>query len=196
MPEGRCFVEALLVEMDMKLLVSIATAALGVALVPAPVSAQTNPPAQGAAGPAVGATVYDADGAEVGKIESIADGNAVVFTGTNRGTIPLASFGTSPKGPTLGMTRAQLDDAAAKAAAAATEQLRARLTPGTEVRGKAGAVIARVKALEGDDVVMTTSKGDVRVPITGIGVNAQGVFIGMTQAEFDAAVATNVGTAQ
>lgn len=34
---------------------------------------------------------------------------------------------------------------------------------------------------------MTTSKGEVRVPITGVGVNAQGVFIGMTQVEFDAA---------
>lgn len=181
----------------MKVIVSIVGAALGAVLVPA-VSAQTSAPApaQTAAGPTVGATVYDAQGAEVGKIESVADGNAVVFTGTNRGTIPLSSFGTSPKGPTLGMTRAQLDEAAVKAAAAAIEQLRARLTPGTEVRGTAGAVVAKVKALDGDNVVMTTSRGEVRVPVTGVGVNAQGVFIGMTQAEFDAAVAANAGAAQ
>lgn len=178
----------------MRIIASLA-AALGLALVSAPLCAQTSAPA-GTAGPTVGATVYDAQGTEVGTIESVAGGNAVVFTGTNRATIPLASFGTSPKGPTLGMTRAQLDDAATKAAAAATEQLRARLVPGTEVRGKAGAVIATVKALEGDNVVLTTSKSEVRVPVTGLGINVQGVFIGMTQAEFDAAVAASAGTAQ
>lgn len=180
----------------MKNILSIAGAGLALALVPTSVSAQTSAPAQAGTGPTVGATVYDAQGAEVGKIESVADGNAVVFTGTNRGTIPLASFGTSPKGPTLGMTRAELDAAAARAAAAAIEQLRARLAPGTEVRGKAGAVVATVKALDGDNVVLTTGKGEVRIPITGIGVNAQGPFIGMTQAEFDAAVSAHTAAAQ
>ncbi len=180
----------------MKKIVSIAGAALALVLVPMSVSAQTSPPTQAGTGPVVGATVYDAQGAEVGKIESVADGNAVVFTGTNRGTIPLTSFGSSPNGPTLGMTRAQLDEAAVQAAAAASEQLRARLAPGTEVRGKAGAVVARVKALDGDNVIMTTSKGEVRIPISGIGVNAQGPYIGMTQAEFDAAVSANTGAAQ
>lgn len=179
----------------MKLLATLAAA--GLCLGWASVGgAQTSPPAKAAAAPTVGATVYDAQGAEVGKIESVANGNAVVFTGTSRATIPLASFGSSPKGPTLGMTRAQLDEAASKTAAAATEQLRARLTPGTEVRGTAGAVVATVKALDGDNVVLTTSKGEVRVAITGVGVSAQGVFIGMTQAQFDAAVAANAGTAQ
>jgi hypothetical protein len=181
--------------MKMRHIVSLA-AALGLALVPAPLCAQTAGPPTTAANPTVGATIYDAQGAEVGRIESVTGGNAVVFTGTNRATIPLSSFGIGPKGPTLGMTRAQLDDAASKAAAAATEQLRARLTPGTEVRGKAGAVIATVKALEGDSVVLSTGKSEVRVPITGVGVNAQGIFIGMTQAEFDAAVAAGAGTGQ
>ena len=52
-----------------------------------------------------------------------------------------------------------------------------------------GAVVATVKSLDGDDVVLTTGGKEARVPISGFGVNAQGVFIGMTQAEFDAAVA-------
>lgn len=175
-----------------------AAVALGTAMIPTSASAQTSAPAPAPApaGPTVGATVYDAQGAEVGKIESISGGNAVVFTGTNRGTIPLTSFGTSPKGPTLGMTRAELDAAATQAAAAAGDQLRARLTPGTEVRGTGGAVLAKVKALDGDNVVLTTPKGEVRVPIAGVGVNAQGVFFNMTQAEFDAAVAANPATAQ
>lgn len=169
---------------------TITALASPVAQTPAAAPPQTS----GAGTIAVGTTVFDAQGAEVGKIESVAGGNAVIFTGTNRATIPLASFGKSPKGPTLGMTRAELDAAAAKAAVAATEQLRARLLPGTEVRGSAGAVIAKVKELDGDNVVLTTPKGEVRVPLTGVGANTQGVFIGMTQAEFDAAVAANVAT--
>jgi hypothetical protein len=151
-------------------------------------------PTQAAAGPAVGATVYDGQGAEVGKIESVANGSAVVFTGSNRATIPLTSFGTSPKGPTLGMTKVELDAAAAKAAGAAVEQLRSQLTPGTPVRGTAGAVVATVKALDGDNVILSAGKSEVRVPIAGVGVNAQGIFIGMTQAEFDAAVAASAPT--
>ena len=141
----------------MRLFASIAAAACSVTLLPMTAFAQATTPAptataqpgtagQAAAAPVVGATVYDAQGMEVGKVESVAGGSAIVFTGTNRAAVPLASFGASPKGPTLGMTRAELDQAAAKAASAATDQLRARLTPGTDVRGKAGAVIAQVKA--------------------------------------------------
>lgn len=168
----------------------------GMALISPSVGAQPVAQAQARAGVQAGAMVYDAQQAEVGKIESVANGNAVVFTGTHRATIPLASFGIGPKGPTLGMTRAELDAAAVGAAAAATEQLRARLTPGTQVRGKAGAVIATVKTLEGDNVVLSTGNSEVRVPLSGMGLNTQGVFIGMTQAEFDAAVAANATTGQ
>lgn len=169
---------------------------LGALLLVAPVSTVAEPAAASQASPALapGTTVYDGHGAEVGRIESVANGNAVVFTGTNRATIPLASFGTSPKGPTLGMTRAELDAAASKAAAAAAEQLRSRLVPGAQVRGTAGAVVATVKTLEGDNVVLSAGKSEVRVPVTGLGLNAQGLFIGMTQAEFDAAVAASTSS--
>lgn len=146
-------------------------------------------PAQAAPAPSVGATVYDNQGAEIGKIESVANGNAVVFTGTNRAAVPLSSFGTSDKGPTLAVTKAELDAAAAQAAAAGAEQLRAQLKPGTQVHGSAGSVLATVKALDGDNVVLSAGSREVRVPISGFGMNAQGVFINMTQAQFDAAVA-------
>ncbi|MET0245414.1 MAG: hypothetical protein ABW182_01575 [Sphingomonas sp.] len=158
----------------------------------APAPAQAAPaPAQVAAAPAAGATVYDNQGLEIGKIESVADGNAVVFTGTNRASIPLSKFGASPKGPTLALTKAELDAAAAQAAAAGAEQLRAQLKPGTQVHGSAGAVLATVKALDGDNVVLTAGSREVRVPINGFGINAQGVFINMSQAQFDAAVASS-----
>lgn len=157
------------------------------AMAPLSAQAQTATPVQAAAAK-VGDTIYDDSGAEVGKIESIANGVAVVFTGTNRASVPVTSFGTSAKGPTFGMTKAQLDEAAAKAAASVAAELRAKLTPGADVFGKNGTAVAKVKSVDGDNVVLTSAKGDVTVPITGLGATEQGLYIGMTQAEFDAAV--------
>lgn len=174
----------------MKKFAWIAAASLGAVVAPLAAQAQTAaaPAAQAAAAAKVGDTIYDGAGAEVGTIESINAGVAVVFTGTNRASVPLTSFGTSPKGPTFGMTKAQLDEASAKAAASVQADLRAKLAAGAAVFGKNGTAIAKVKSVDGDNVALTSAKGDVTVPITGLGTNAQGLYLGMTQAEFDAAV--------
>jgi preprotein translocase subunit YajC len=177
----------------MKNTASIAAAALAIAVMPATALAQAAPQpqaqTQAAAKIATGATVYDAQGGEVGKVESVANGSAVVFTGTNRASIPLTSFAIGPKGPVLGMTRAELDAATQNSAAT---QVRSQLVPGAEVRGKNGAVLGKVKAVDGDNVVVATAaNAEARVPITGFGVNAQGVFLGLTQAEFDAQVSAS-----
>ena len=64
---------------------------------------------------ASGATVYGSDGAPVGKIESVAGGNAVVDTGSRKATLALNAFGSGPQGPTITVTKTQLEDAVAKA---------------------------------------------------------------------------------
>ena len=66
-------------------------------------------------GVAAGATVYGSDGAPVGKIASVAGGNAVLDTGTRKATLALNAFGNGPQGPTITVTKAQLEDAVAKA---------------------------------------------------------------------------------
>lgn len=65
--------------------------------------------------PSVGATVYGSDGAPVGKIESMASGNAVLDTGKRKATLALNAFGSGPQGPTITVTKTQLEDAVAKA---------------------------------------------------------------------------------
>ena len=83
----------------------------------------TTPPADSAAvvapsataAVAAGATVYGSDGAPVGKIASVVGGNAVVDTGTRKATLALNAFGSGPQGPTITVTKAQLEDAVAKA---------------------------------------------------------------------------------
>ena len=83
----------------------------------------TTPPADSAAvvapsataAVAAGATVYGSDGAPVGKIASVVGGNAVVDTGTRKATLALNAFGSGPQGPTITVTKAQLEDAVARA---------------------------------------------------------------------------------
>jgi hypothetical protein len=84
----------------------------------------TTPAPPAAAAVTSGATVYGSDGAPVGTIASVAGGNAVVDTGTRKATLALNAFGSGPQGPTITVTKAQLENAVAKAmssAPAATE---------------------------------------------------------------------------
>lgn len=98
---------------------ALAVAAIGIT---APAMAQETaaqePAAQSAAAKA-GDTVYDQAGEVVGTIEAVEGANFVISTGTNRATLALASLGQGPKGATLAMTKAQLDEAIQKAASSA-----------------------------------------------------------------------------
>lgn len=151
--------------------------------------AQTPPPATAAAQLKVGATIYDTAGAEVGTVDSMTADSVVVSTGTNKVAIPPTSFGPGANGPVLAATRAQLDAAAGQAAGAAKAALTAKLVPGAEIRGSGGTVIGTVKTIEGDLVLVETPKGEVRVPSAGFTVGASGLVLGMSAADFDAAVA-------
>ncbi|WP_295635064.1 hypothetical protein [Novosphingobium sp.] len=76
-------------------------------------SGTTAPPASAAV--TSGATVYGSDGAPVGTIASVAGGNAVVDTGSRKATLALNAFGSGPQGPTITVTKSQLEDAVEKA---------------------------------------------------------------------------------
>lgn len=108
---------------------ALAVAAIGIT---APAIAQdtasAEPAAQSAAAKA-GDSVYDQAGEVVGTIEKVEGANFVISTGTNRATLALASLGQGPKGPTLAMTKAQLDSAIQKAAAEAPAEASAEQAP-------------------------------------------------------------------
>lgn len=137
---------------------------------------------------AVGATVKDTQGGTVGTVASLGGGNVTVDTGKNKVAIPEASFGTTPEGPLLAMTRAQLDEAAEAATAAAKQQLAAAIVPGAEVRGTAGAVIGTIEKVEGDLVTLLSEAGSAKVPASGLALMADGLHFGMSADEFSAAV--------
>lgn len=159
---------------------------------PAPAAA---PAAQGAAAPAaaasaptVGATIVDTQGATVGTIASTDGTNAVVDTGTVKAAVPLSSFGTSPKGPTLAMTKAELEAAAGQGAAQAAADFQAKLTTGAMVYGAGGTSLGTIKAVDGEFITVTTPKGDARLPKGSFGPGPQGVTVGMTAAQLEAAM--------
>lgn len=68
------------------------------------------PPAQAATAKA-GDTVYDPSGQVVGTVESVSGGNFVLSTGSNKATLPISALGSGPNGPSISMTKDQLEAA-------------------------------------------------------------------------------------
>lgn len=171
--------------MKLKHLIVLASAVLFV-----PGAALAQAPAPVAQGPAlsVGAVIYDPQGGEVGKIDSITSDAVVVDTGTHKATLPKTAFGSSAKGPTITITKAQIDAQVAAALDKATAELNALLVPGAEVRGKSGALVGNVKEVNGDQVIIDRASGPVGLTKAAFGASPQGLVISMTATELDAAV--------
>jgi glucose/arabinose dehydrogenase len=68
-------------------------------------------PAAPAAGASVKAsdTIYDPAGNPVGTIEAVNGANAVLSTGTVTVQIPVSAIAQGPKGPTIGVTKAEIE---------------------------------------------------------------------------------------
>lgn len=170
------------------------TAALLVASLPAGITANAQEAATSpgtaaaptpAAEPAVGATVYDASGAEVGTIKSIAAPNFVIDTGKNSATLALSALGTGPKGPVLGMTKAQLDEAAEKASSAAKAETSAAIVADAPIYASDGSTqLGKVVDVTETDFVLDTGSTRVKLPKTSVAKGASGLMIGMTAEAF------------
>lgn len=61
---------------------------------------------------------------------------------------------------------------------------------GSEIRDSKGVVIGTVVSLSMSAAVVESSGGKVEVPLESFGKNDKGLLLGMTKAEFDAAVAS------
>jgi hypothetical protein len=132
-----------------------AAAALAVGAMPIAANAQT------AAGTAVvaGATVYGPQGDEVGKIDKVVAGNAVLNTGNHAVTIPVASFAKNSKGLLIGATKAQIDAAGEAAEQQAAQRLAAALVPGAAVHTTDNVAVGTIKSVEADGSVVVDRPG-------------------------------------
>jgi hypothetical protein len=154
----------------------LALALAGTALIGAPAVAQTAPatPTQQANAPTTGAAsavtltpgmaVTDAQGGAVGTIESVTAQGAIVSTGTAKANLPANAFAKRDNGVAIGMTKAELE-------AAVNTAKTPEITVGAAISGPAGA-----------------SVGMAVLPKQGFAQGPNGLVIGMTAAQLEAAV--------
>jgi len=147
------------------------------------------PPAAAAAATtanvAVGATIYDVNGAEVGTVKSVAAPNFVIDTGKNSASLALSALSTGAKGPVLGLTKVELDAAAEKATADAAAALAAAIVVGAPVHASDGStVLGKIAEVAEADFVLDTGTAKVKLPKTSVANGATGLMIGMTAQAF------------
>ncbi len=142
---------------------------------------------------AQGVTVYDAQGLVVGTIESLDGEYATLATARSKAKLPLVAFGTGPKGPIIGMTAAQVDAAAGTAGAAAAkpaataEATPAKLAKGAAVSDTKGSPVGTIEEVGTEFAVVATARNKARLPLNAFAQTENGVVIGMSATELDAA---------
>lgn len=164
-------------------------------------SAGATAPASGAPNVTAGAQVSDASGGAVGTVESVSGGNAVVSTGAAKAALPLTAFAQGPNGLVIGMSKADLEAAVAKATggaqtastgAAGGGQSAAATTPasfkvGATVSDPQGGKVGTVAAVSGNLVTVATANAKAQLPKTAFAQSPTGLIIAMTATELEAA---------
>lgn len=153
-------------------------------------------PAAALAQVTAGAKVYGPQGGEVGTVVSVDAGVVTVDTGTHKAPLPQDAFGKSDKGPTITVTKAQLDAMMAEQLAAANAARDAKLVAGAAVASPKGAALGTIKSVEGDAVVLDSSAGAVSLKREHFALDAQGALIALFTAEQVAAAAGGGNSAQ
>lgn len=166
---------------------SLAIAILGASLLPSAAIAQAASAPATAPALTTGTVVYDPQGSEVGKIESVSGETIVLDTGTAKATLPKSAFGAGAKGPSINATKAQVEQLVAASVAKADESFSAALVPGAEVRGKSGALVGTIKEVTGEQIVIDRPTGPVSLPKKAFAMGPSGLTISLTVEELDAA---------
>ena len=161
---------------------------------PASGTPTTAPATTAVEAPAVGAKVFDADGGEVGTVESVQGDIVTINTGTARAGLPLRAFAMREKGPTIAMTRAQLEAAAMGANAQTQASKDAALVAGATINGSDGASIGTISQIEGENVTVLLADGSSAIiRKADLGLVNGALTIGLTAQAFVAQVHAATG---
>lgn len=149
-------------------------------------TATATAPAAASPSATVGMTVKDPAGGTVGTVTDVSEGFVTVKTDKHQAKLPAASFRATAGALLYGSTQAQLNsDIEAQLAAG-----EAQFKTGATVTGAGGANVGTVTAVDAESVTMKLASGkSVRLPRTGVAPSANGLVLGMTAAELDAAAA-------
>lgn len=163
----------------MKFVKSAAAAALALAAMPIAANAQN-------AQVVVGADVFGPQGGVVGQIESVSEQAVVVKTDKHSVPLPASAFGEGDTGPTITVTRDQLNAAMDEQLAAAEAEKAALLVEGTPVTGGAGNIIGSITSVEGENVAIEGDHGAFTLPASAFVVQNGVLVTGVTAAQIEA----------
>lgn len=148
-------------------------------------------PALAQNGVAVGATVYGPQGNPVGQIVTVDGGQAIVDTGKHKVPLQLDAYGPGDKGPTITVTKVQLDEMMDQQLAAATAKRDAALIPGAAVKTADGSELGVIAKVDGDNIVINRD-GDETNKVTLLREHFDALDTGLTArltlAQIEAAV--------
>jgi preprotein translocase subunit YajC len=157
-------------------------AAAGAASAQAPAAAA--PAATAPAAIAAGTVVKDTKGGDVGTVVRADGAFLVVKTDKHEARLPANAFTPNNGVLLFGMTRDELNAQIEKSLAAAA----AKIAPGAAVSDPSGAAVGTLTAVDADAVTLKLASGTlVRLPKAGVAAGPNGVVVGMTAAQLEAA---------
>ncbi len=154
---------------------------------PMTVEAPAPPPPPVATTFEVGMAVVDSQGGAVGTITAVSADTLTVKTTRHQAELPKSSLTISEGKALFGMTQAELEASIERTLAAKAE---AALKVGATVKGKDGASVGTIDALDAGNVTIRLASGPrISIPRSGIAVDAEGNgAIGLTAAELEAQI--------
>ncbi|NNC53465.1 MAG: hypothetical protein HKO08_10560 [Erythrobacter sp.] len=139
-----------------------------------------------------GAVVTGPEGNEVGTIVSVANGQAVLDTGKHQVPLGVEMYGVGEAGPTITVTKAQLDGMIDAQLAEAAAKRDAALVVGAAAMDAEHAALGTVLEINGDNVVLARG-GDETDKVTLLrehfDATDHGLMARLTNAQIDAAMA-------
>lgn len=146
-----------------------------------------------------GATVTGPEGNPVGTIVSVENGQAVLDTGKHKVPLGVEMYGVGEAGPTITVTKAQLDGMVDAQLAEAAAKRDAELVAGAAVMAADHAPLGTVVSVDGDDVVVARAS-DAAAKFTlsrdSFDATEHGLMARVTNAQIDAALAATGSSAE
>ncbi|QPC99494.1 hypothetical protein [Qipengyuania soli] len=143
-----------------------------------------------------GATVTGPEGQAVGTIVSVENGQAVLDTGKHKVPLGVEMYGQGEAGPTITVTKAQLDGMIDAQLAEAAAKRDAALVVGAEAMAADHAALGTVLEINGNNVVIARG-GDEANKVTLLrshfDATDHGLMARLTNAQIDAAMAAQGG---
>jgi hypothetical protein len=135
---------------------------------------------------------YAPDGTVAGTIRDVSGSAVVVDTGSHIVTLGSESFVAAKIGPTIGYTKAQLDDQVIAILADQKARLDAAVVMGAQLRSSDGFNVGTIRRINPDGSVMIgDDKRAFRIERSQLGTDAAGLVLRFSNAQLEAALKAN-----